>query len=394
MICPKCKTELPEAAVCCWACGKKLTTERKHRKRSNGTGSISKLAGNRARPWLARRNGISIGTFATRAEAQKALERLTDATVTEKFNMTFKQIYDAWLPEHERTISQSAKGTYVAAMKHCEQLHGKRFRSLRKSDFQKVIIEMEKKGLSKSSCEKVMQLFGQLSAWAIQEEIIQTNYSQFCTITAEQKSEGKVFSTEAIKAIQQSQNPAADIVLIMIATGCRGNELFSAPIANCMDRYFVGGSKTDAGKNRIIAVAPVGLDAYRKIRANAQGKEKLIDGYEGNKTYTNFAKREFKELMKEIGCQDYTPYDCRHTFTTQAVRAGIDPQTLKRMLGHADLSTTDKYYTHLGLNDILSAVGNLDLTSAVCSKCVTGQKPGQKAIQKSSQNAEKHPGIA
>ena len=47
------------------------------------------------------------------------------------------------------------------------------------------------------------------------------------------------------------------------------------------------------------------------------------------------------------------------TFTTQAVRAGIDPQTLKRMLGHADLSTTDKYYTHLDLNDILSASKNL-----------------------------------
>lgn len=89
------------------------------------------------------------------------------------------------------------------------------------------------------------------------------------------------------------------------------------------------------------------------------GKEKLIDGFVGNKTYSNFAKRAFKELMKEIECPDYTPYDCRHTFTTQAVRTGIDPQTLKRMLGHADLSTTDKYYTHLDLNDILSASKNL-----------------------------------
>lgn len=300
-----------------------------------------------------------LGTFKTRAEAQKALERITDTTINDRYNMTFQQVYDAWMPEHERTISNSAKGNYRTAMKHCEFLYDKRFRNLRKSDFQSVIIDMEKKGLSKSSCEKVLQLFGQLSAWAIQEGIAQINYSQFCTITAEQKSEGKVFSKESIDAIKKSKNPASDIVLILIATGCRGNELFSVPIENCMDGYFIGGSKTDAGKNRVIAVSPIGLEAYNKLRSNVAGKERLIDGYKGNKTYANFAKREFKELMKEIGCPDYTPYDCRHTFTTNAVRSGIDSQTLKRMLGHADLSTTDKYYTHLDLNDILSASKNL-----------------------------------
>lgn len=373
--CIKCKAELPDGAAFCHLCGKRQTAEpRKHKKRANGTGNVTKLSGKRTKPWIARKNGVYIGSYATRGEAQKALERLTDADVNEKFNLTFKQVHDLWLPEHERTIGQHGKGSYKTALGNCEELHDLRFRSLRTSDFQKVIIRLEEKGLSKSSCEKVLQLFGQLSEWAVREGIIQTNHAKFCTITAAQKSEGRVFTTEAIKAIKASENPAADIVLILLATGCRGNELFAVPVGNCADRYFIGGSKTDTGKNRVIAVAADGLEAYQRLLAAAKGKKRLIDGYAGNKTYANFAKREFKELMKDIGLEGFTPYDCRHTFTTQAIRAGIDKQTLRRMLGHADLATTDKYYTHLELDDILKAVDGLSVENAVCNKFATQEK--------------------
>lgn len=58
--CIKCKVPLPAAAQFCPACGKKQVQERKHRKRANGTGSICKLSGNHAKPWMARKNGVSI----------------------------------------------------------------------------------------------------------------------------------------------------------------------------------------------------------------------------------------------------------------------------------------------------------------------------------------------
>lgn len=385
--CIKCSAVLPDGAMFCPNCGKRQAPEtRKYKKRANGTGTISKLSRNRAKPWLARRNDVCIGTFKTRAEAQKALERLTDADINEKFNLTFQQVHDCWLPEHEREIGESAKGSYKTAMKHCESLHDRRFRSLRTSDFQQIIIQMENKGLSKSSCEKVLQLFGQLSAWAIREGIAQTNYARFCTITATQKSEGRVFSADAIRAIKTSNHVAADIVLVLIATGCRGNELFSAPLITCTDRYFIGGSKTNAGKNRVIPIAADGLKAYQRLLAAAKKRNGtlLIDGYDGNKIYANFAKREFKDLMQELGLEGYTPYDCRHTFTTLAIKSGVDKQTLRRILGHADLSTTDKYYTHLGLNDILEAVDGLHLANAVSNKLVTRSESKKSNLRKSS----------
>lgn len=363
MICVKCRQEIPDGSTFCNLCGKKQTSEtRKHKKRANNTGNISKLSGSRAKPWLARKNGVSVGTFSTRGEAQRALERLVDIDVNTRFNMTFAQIYDAWLPEHEREITEKGKEGYKSAYKHCTDLHDRKYRSLRTSDFQAVIIKMERKGLSKSTCEKVMQLFGQLSAWAMREDVIHKDYSRYVNTVAKQKSEGIVLKDSTIQSIQKSKSKAADIVLILLASGCRPNELFNALTVNCHDAYFIGGSKTETGRNRVIPVASIGRDAYHKIltRARENGHERLIYGYEGNKQYSNFAKREFKELMEETG-EVFTPYDCRHTFATMAKRSGMDPQILRRILGHASLTTTDQYYTHLDTGDILAQIDSVTI---------------------------------
>ena len=93
--------------------------------------------------------------------------------------------------------------------------------------------------------------------------------------------------------------------------------------------------------------------------ARTAGADRLIDGYAGNRSSVNFQKRDFKELMEEIGATDMTPYSCRHTFSTRAVRAGIAPAMLTRMMGHEDIKTADKHYTHLETEDILREISKL-----------------------------------
>lgn len=375
MQCVKCKKDIPEGAIFCPWCGKEQQPKKKYKKRANGTGSITKLSGNRKKPWAARKNNILVGTYATRGEALKALERLTDANVTERFNMTFAEIYEAWLPEHSRMIGASGRGSYKTAYTNCKELHAKVFRTIRHSDFQSVIIRLEDDGKSKSTCEKVLQLFGQLSEWAIMEEIIQTNHARTCTIAAEQKSVGLVIPDEAIQRIQASKLPAAKIALLLLSTGCRPADLFTAKREDCYDTYFISGSKTEAGKARIIPVDTLGLEAYADLLHRSQGKPLLIDGYNGNHNYSNYAKRDWKKLSDEAHLEAYTPYDCRHTYITNAKRAGLDPQILRRIVGHADLSTTDKYYTHTDKDDILSAVSQKSVYFTVSNKLVTPKNP-------------------
>lgn len=387
MDCIKCKKPLQDDFLWCPYCGKKQVAEKKHRKRANNTGTIYKREGNLERPWIAKKNNMYIGSYKTRTEAQKALERITDVDVTEKYNMTFAQVYERWMAEHSREISDKLMKNYQLAYSQCPQLHDMMMRKILRSDYQAAIILLEAKGMSKSTCQKLRVLLGQLSRWAMDEGITLTNPAQELTTVAKQKSERDVFTDKEIEAIKKAKSPAADIALILISCGCRPGELFTVPLANCWEDHFIGGSKTEAGKNRVIPIGPDGIVAYRKIRAKAieEGERLLIGGYSGdNKTAPNFTKRDWRDLMEEVKIEGMTPYNCRHTFITRAIVSGMDLPKLEAIVGHVDRETT-KIYTHLHAHDLVEAVQNVKSTPlTVVNKLSTRSEPEEKNIQKSS----------
>ena len=60
----------------------------------------------------------------------------------------------------------------------------------------------------------------------------------------------------------------------------------------------------------------------------------------------------FYQLKKRFGIQDnITPHKWRHTFATSFLRKGGDLETLRMLLGHSNLKTTQKYL-HLNHQDI------------------------------------------
>ena len=364
MTCPKCNKEIPQGAAYCPWCGKKLIAEpRRRRKRANGTGTISRLSGNRRKPWCARKSGCFIGAFSTYAEAQKALERITDVQVTERFNLTFAEVYDLWLKEHSREISEKLLANYRLAFSQCPQLHAEKIRTLRHSDYQSAIIRLEERGMSRSYCNKLKSLLHQVCAYAVKEGITASNHAADLSTVAVQKSTRKIFTEQDIAAIRASKLPAASVALILISCGCRPGELFSAPLSACMPDHILWGSKTKKGKNRVIPIGNDGLEAYTEMRKAAEGCPRLIDGYSGqNKTESTFRCRDWKELMTEIGRPDVTPYSCRHTFITRSIRAGMPLIKLESIVGHVDKETT-KIYLHLQAEDFVAEVNKTQLVT-------------------------------
>lgn len=367
MNCIKCKKDLPDGSVFCPWCGRKQVMQRPRKRRTSGSGSISKLSGKRANPYLARLNGVTVGTYPTVRDAERALSRLVDADVTDKYNWTLKQVYEAWKPEHAAVLEARAqtKGTgttgmtsYETAYNGIPQLHDRVFRNIRKGELQKVLNDM-RETLSVSSTEKTRQLFGQLYRWAMAEHIVTTNLAESLTIKPETKVP-VVFTADEIKKITKSDLPAAKIAVILMATGVRIGELFSVRLEDCHDAYFIGGSKTAAGVNRLVPVAPAGLEAYRELRSKSRGPL-LIDGYSGNKEVSNFRSRDYYPMLESLGIPKKSPHKLRHYYATAAVKAGVRPELLKEMIGHASYSTTIDIYTHQSEKDLLRAAKKIKL---------------------------------
>ena len=75
--------------------------------------------------------------------------------------------------------------------------------------------------------------------------------------------------------------------------------------------------------------------------------------------------------MEEIGRNGMTPYNCRHTFITRAIRSGVELPVLETIVGHVDHETT-KIYTHLHADDLVEDVQTInDKNLTVSSKSVT-----------------------
>ena len=88
--------------------------------------------------------------------------------------------------------------------------------------------------------------------------------------------------------------------------------------------------------------------------------------------------------MEEIGRPGYTPYSCRHTFITNAIKGGMDLPVLEAIVGHVDRETT-KIYTHLHAEDLVEAVQVIkEKGIAVRSKSVTRSENSKSKLSKSS----------
>ena len=108
-------------------------------RRANGTGTVYKLAGRRRRPWVAAKQKIIIGYYPTKKDAIAALERLAGKDLTERYNMTFAQVFDAWKEEHYKKIGPNGIEGYDGAFKIFAPLHDRKFRDLKTADFQGVL---------------------------------------------------------------------------------------------------------------------------------------------------------------------------------------------------------------------------------------------------------------
>ena len=330
-------------------------------KNPNGYGSVSKLSGKRRRPVIVRIttgfdiNGRQImkvlGYYHTQAEAIKALANYNDNPYDINLNdITLKEILDRFMENKKGAVEKSSLKSYRVWYNYLRPLYSKRMKDIRTFELQNFINSLSH--LSTGSLKLVKSFIRMLFKDAMEMDIISKDYSEYIKLPKYKKIiERKIFTEEEIALLWDNIKimEYADTILILIYTGMRINELLKLEKknVNLENNTIIGGSKTDAGKNRIIPIHPKILPLIIKRMGNKT--DYLIPNRTGRNyyEYNNFRQNEFVKIMEQLG-MEHTIHDTRHTFATMISDVSDNENAITGIIGHTNINMTKKY-THTNI---------------------------------------------
>lgn len=380
MLCKKCSQELPDNAVYCYLCGKKQTTAPKirHRKRAHGTGTIRKDSRCR-NPYIAiapaSPNGSGrtyLGSYPDIKSAQAALEDFVKNGRPELYNATLADIYALWSNVHYEHIADAT--TYKAMWKRMEAIYSVKMSDIRAAHFQPFVDA----ATSKSAADKIKSLAVMLCRYAMENDLVDKNYAEFVRLPKFEKTEKIIFTAEQLETLwQHTSDKRVQVILAMIYMGFRlGEMLLLRPDSLHLDEgYIVGGIKTEAGTNRVVPFPPNIPEIkgfFRNWLSEAGTEEPLFP-----MTAKQFRHTYFYQPLSELGMIDgqlrkgtgnswvfpdkhhLTPHSTRHTFASLSSSAGMRPEELQKIIGHADYATTADIYIHTNIAALIAEMSKL-----------------------------------
>jgi integrase/recombinase XerC len=143
---------------------------------------------------------------------------------------------------------------------------------------------------------------------------------------------------------------ARDVALFMLLYGCGlriaealGLDVRDAPRAGMPLRV-----RGKGGKERLVPVLPVVAEAVgawlRVHPGGADPSASLFVGARGGRLDPAVAQRTLRDFRRLAGLPEHaTPHALRHSFATHLLAGGADLRSIQDLLGHASLSTTQRY---------------------------------------------------
>jgi integrase/recombinase XerC len=160
---------------------------------------------------------------------------------------------------------------------------------------------------------------------------------------------------DAARAIEEAGEVAvpwiaarnAAVITLLYGTGLRISEALSLKRGDAP----LGETLTIVGKGRkeravpVLAAVREAIEAYVKLCPFAQAKSAaLFVSRRGNAMSAREAQALMQHLRGRLGLSpSATPHALRHSFATHLLRNGGDLRAVQELLGHASLSTTQKY---------------------------------------------------
>lgn len=152
------------------------------------------------------------------------------------------------------------------------------------------------------------------------------------------------------------------MVLLSINTGLRQGEIFSITWSNIdLERSILtlSGASTKNRKTRYIPLKSEALDVLLKWQSHYPKSNLVFPNINGERF--NNIRKSWSSVLSSANISNFRWHDLRHHFASKLAMAGVDLNTIRELLGHADLKMTLRY-AHLAPEHKASAVAKLITT--------------------------------
>lgn len=131
------------------------------------------------------------------------------------------------------------------------------------------------------------------------------------------------------------------ILITALDTGLRRNELFTLTWADVNFEERLVTVQAMNAKTLKMRQVPMSQRVYEELRklyeASTKDHKQRVFGIEDT------IKRSFHTACRLAGIEGFRLHDCRHTFITRLIQAGLQPLEVMRLSGHSQVNTMYKY---------------------------------------------------
>ncbi|MGB5981214.1 MAG: tyrosine-type recombinase/integrase [Nonlabens sp.] len=225
-------------------------------------------------------------------------------------------------------------------------------------------------GVSKRTANRKIASIKSFYKFLQVQGVIETNPLNLHKSLKESRKIEVPFSVDEIRNLLDAEVDSNDfssvrdqlIIELFYVTGMRRSELIELKVT---DLNFSTGTISIIGKRNKERKVPLlksvssHLKDYLVLRiliAPPETKQLLLTN-KGTKMYPNFVYRVIKSYFSTVSLKvKISPHILRHSFATHLLNNGADLISVKELLGHASLAST-QVYTHMGIQSLKDVYG-------------------------------------
>lgn len=355
--------------------------------------------------------------FRTRKEADGWLTQMKAEIQAGKpalcSNQTFSEYIEQWYTKYgSMSIRDSTKMNYLGYIKHIKRHKVKdiKLKNLTTDDLQEFIIYLQHAGhldaseqkLSAKSIRNVINMIHKALEHAVGRQLIYHNAADYVELPKVKQPEINVLTEEEIGRFVAAMNEdSLQIALILMLfcglrlgeccalthdSVCCDNSIYYLNVSKSLNRVTnfdaksgepktilrIQETKTSKGVRQVPLLPEVAEKVLAHIKWQNKEADKSYGMYESNPFLVSnelghfldpgTVRKKLKIVAESIGIDDFHPHCLRHTYASQAVKAGVPISYLSDMLGHESYAFTNKVYVSLDLEgraNALSAMSKL-----------------------------------